>query len=1038
MWGFARAQSRTLTGVVKDSKSNEVMPGVNVILKGTSSGTITDANGEFSLTVNSDNDILIFSFVGYKKVELPVGTNTILQVGLETDAATLEEVVVVGYGEQKKSNVTGAISSVKAQDLQDLPNPRVEDALKGRTSGVMITSSSGQPGSSPSIYIRGVTSINDSSPLIVVDGVPISGGFDYLNSGDIESIEVLKDAASAAIYGTKAASGVILVTTKKGKAGALRVNISSYFGTQGPARKMNLLNATEYATLRNESMLADGVINNPSGVAGSTKYFANPAALGAGTDWQGQIFNNNAYIQNSELGISGGTDKSTYFASVGYFKQEGIVATSISNYKRVSVRLNSTHKINNWLRFGQTFSYAYTKSMGGFDPNGYYGGVLGSAINLDPTTPVVETNPNVFNDPSGIYPQGSDAALLIRDAHGNPYGISPLVGQEMVNPSAYIRTQQGNYGWGDKIVGNGYLEVEPIKGLKLRTTAGVDMGFWGGDSYRPYYYLSATSVNRTANTFSRNMNKGLNWVWTNTVSYTRSFNEHNVSVMIGTEARTLNQAFGVNGTLGTTSGISQASSFGTASMNWTTPPTNTQGGGYESQDYKISSIFARATWDYQGKYMVTGVIRRDGSSNFGANRHYGIFPSLSAGWTPSLESFWPQNNVVNNLKLRIGYGVNGNDNLGPFKYTSVLLGGYYPFGGSTLSGATFPYAIANPNLGWEQTMQLNYAFDAQLLNTLSLSVDVFTKKTTGMLMQVNPPAIVGAENAPWQNIGAMQNHGVEITLGYQKQIGQVGLDLKGNLTLVQNKVTNLGDNPFLKYGSIQSSAYEISRKTVGQPVNEFYGFKRLGLFQTQQQIDTHVNKDGQLLQPNAKPGDVIWADVNGDGKIDDNDRIFLGNPTPTSMFGFTIGVTYKNFDLKIFAQGVAGNKIYRGFRRLDIPTANYQKNALARWTGAGTSNWYPRMTDADPNGNLSRPSSFYLDDGSYLRVKTIQLGYNFPKSLLSKAAIQNARVYIGVNNLLTFTHYSGYDPEIGGGLFGQDHGIYPQARSYMVGFNMTF
>jgi len=1023
----ANEKSGILPTVIKvggkvTGENGEPLSGVSILVKGTNKGTSTDNNGSFSLVADKDA-VLVVSYIGYVPREIPIKGEQSINIKLVASSQVLDQVVVVGYGVQKKSVVTGAISSVKAKDLEDMPVVRLEDALKGRTSGVTVSSNSGIPGGASTVMIRGVTSINNFDPLYVVDGVVVAGGIDYLNAADIESIEVLKDAASAAIYGTKAASGVILVTTKKGKAGALRVNLSSYYGTQAPAKQLKLLNATEYAALRNES----------SAAAGNGILFPNLSTLGVGTDWQNTIFDNSAKIQNHELSFSGGNDKSTFFASFGFFQQDGIVAPSIANYQRFSVRLNSAHKMNSWLSFGENFSYAYTKSMGNLDANGYFGTPLSSAINLDPITPVIITDPAVLAQ----NPYANHTTSLVRDANGNPYGISPYVGQEMTNPLAYIQTQQGNYGWGDKLVGNAYLEIEFMKGLKLKSSIGGDLAFWGSENFKPIYFLSATNSNLTSTNFSRNMNKAFNMIFTNTLSYTKSIGLHNFSALGGVEARKMTQ-FGAGASY---VGL-PVNSFGDASMNFTIPATDMHGNGYESQPYNISSLFGRVTYDYDGRFLFTGIIRRDGSSHFGSNNVYGTFPSMSAGWILTREKFWPVNTPISFFKLRAGYGVNGNDNLSPFQYVSTISGvGTYPIGGQLVTGNA-PQTVANPSLKWEQTAQTDFAFDMIMFKDWNLTVDLFKKNTTGMLMQPSIPYYIGALQTPWANIGSMNNKGIEIELGFKKKVGQVGLDFKTNVTYIKNEVTSLGSTAFLTYGTMQSSAYEVSRKAVGQPINSFYGFQTLGIFQNAAEVNSYVNKAGGLIQPNARPGDFKWADLDGDGAITSADRTFLGDPTPHWMFGFTGSATYKDFDIRIFVQGATGNKIFQQLRRLDIPTANYSTKAMSRWTGEGTSNDYPRLIDSDPNNNFNNPSSFYLEDGSYLRIKTLQIGYNIPKNVLAKAKIQAARIYVSGNNLLTLTKYTGYDPEIGGTgggwLYSIDRGIYPQARSFMAGINLTF
>lgn len=1014
------AQTFTLKGLVTSAKDGQPLTGVTVVVKGTTRGSITDVEGKYSINIKN-GDIVTFSFIGMDTKSIPVASNQkVLNVSLTENIQHIDEVVVVGYGTQKKSVISGAITSVKAADLESMPISRIEQALQGRTSGLTIASSSGQPGASSTVRVRGTTSINGSDPLYVVDGVLIDvGGIDYLNQSDIESIEVLKDAASAAIYGTKAASGVILITTKKGKNSGLSVDYNAYYGTQAPARKLDLLNATQYATLRNESSLA----------AGGSILFPNPQSLGAGTDWQGTIFNNNAKIQNHEVSISGGNDKSTYYSSFGYFKQDGIVATAISNYERISLRFNSSHKVKNWLTFGNNLAYSYIKSQGGLGTNTEFGGPLSSAINLDPITPIVITDPTV----AGSNPYSTNP--VYRDANGNPYGISKYVGQEMTNPLAYIKTQDGNYGWSHNMVGNVFAEIEPIKGLKLRSSIGAKLAFYGGESFGQLFYLSATQSNLTNTSFSRNTNYGLLWNWDNTASYSRSFDKHNLSIMAGTGAQS-NSATGLSGTyLGL-----PVSSFSQASMNYSLPTANRIAGGWENQPYKLSSYFGRLTYDYAGKYLFTGILRIDGSSRFGSNNKYGKFPSVSIGWNPYLEDFWPKNEIVNTLKVRGSYGVNGSDNIGDFAFVSTIGGGRnYVFGNNGVVIGYSPNAPANPDLKWEQTVQTNIGFDATLFNNFSLTFDVYKKKTSGMLLQVQLPLYIGASGQPWGNIADMENKGIELELGYHGKVEGVKIDLKANGSYLQNKVTYLGaDKDFLTGANFQASAYEISRTAVGQPIGSFYGFETMGLFQTPADVANYKSSTGKVIQPNAKPGDFKYKDLNGDGAITSADRTYIGNPTPDFSFGFTANVSWKNFDLMFFGQGVAGNKIFQGLRRLDILTANYSTAALGRWTGPGTSNSFPRLTDSDVNGNFTNPSSFYLEDGSYFRIKTLQLGYTISNQIIKKVGLQKARIYVSSNNLATFTKYTGYDPEIGGGSYGIDRGIYPQARSFMVGVNVTF
>jgi len=1018
-FGLIYAQS-TIKGKVTDKTTNETLPGANIMVVGTTNGTVSDLDGNYTLQIPEGNRAIQVKFVGYQPVTRTItfakGETITLDWALEPDVNELEEFVVVGYGIQQKSVVTGAISGVKAKDLENMPISRLEQALQGRTSGVTITSSSGQPGASSTVRVRGTTNISNSDPLYVVDGTPVDvGGIDYLNASDIESIEILKDAASAAIYGTRAANGVIIVTTKKGTSGPMRVNYHTYFGTQSPAKKLDLLNATEYANIRNE-MLTN---------SGGQPLFANPEQFGEGTDWQEAIFNKSAKIQNHEFSVNGGNDRSTYYMSFGYFDQEGIVATDISRYKRLNLRLNSSHKINDWIKVGNNFGYSHIKSKGSLNTNSEYGGPLASAINLDPITPLVITDPTVANGtPYADFP-------VVRDANGNPYGISPYVAQEMTNPLAYIATHLGNYGWSDNFVGNFYAELEPIKGLKLKSDIGTKLAFWGGEGFTPIAYLnSATSYVKTS--FDRSQNQGLMWNWENTATYSRKFGRHDVSALIGTAAFVENSK-----------GISVSyknvpvDNFDDASMNYSVADEDRIGSGWEGADHKVASLFGRLTYNYDQKYLFNGILRRDGSSRFGSNKKFGYFPSVSIGWVVSKEAFFPELDWFNFLKIRGSYGVTGNDNIGDFRYLSTIGGGRnYTFNyDGTIVGYS-PNAPANPDLEWEQTSQSNIGFEATLFNDFRITFDLYDKSTTGMLQPIQMPAYTGADD-PTGNVASMTNKGVELELSYRFNVSDIEFDIKANGSYLKNEVTFISDDVDYRTGaSFQSSSYEISRLMVGQPIGVFYGFEVLGVFQSAGDIQNHTDANGNIIQPNAKPGDFKYADLNGDGAITSDDRTVIGDPTPNFSYGFTISAAYKGFDIMIFAQGVAGNDIYNGLRRLDITSANWTSDVLDRWQGVGTSNTFPRLVQGDPNKNFANPSTFHLSSGAYMRIKTMQIGYQLPKATVKKIGLNNLRVYVGANNLFTFTKYSGYDPEIGGGSYGIDRGFYPQARTFMAGVNV--
>lgn len=1018
------AQDITVTGKVTNKTNGEVLPGATVTVKGSSTATQTDANGLFKINVPKSGSVLVVTYSGMLEQEIPVVSGvTDYSVQLDSRVGSLNEVIVVGYGTQRKSNITGSISSVKAKDLENIPNGSITQALEGRVSGVTIMQNSGQPGSGSTVRVRGITTFNNNNPLWVVDGVVVdNGGIPYLNQSDIESIEVLKDAASAAIYGTRAAAGVILVTTKKGKSGRVNVSYNGYYGVSAPAKVLSLLNATQYAVLRNESAVA----------AGKPVVFSDVSSLGVGTDWQKAIFNNSAQRYLHEISLSGGTNASTYYFSAGIQDNEGIVATDISNYRKINLRLNSTHKLSNIFTFGQTLGYTYQKSTGLGNTNSEYGGPLSSAINLDPITPLVVTD--IASQPNAtIY----NNTYVIKDPNGNPYGISNYVGQEMTNPLAYIQPRLGQYNWSDDIVGNAYLEAAPIKGLKIRSTLGVKKAYWGNVGFTPLYFLSSTVSNTSKNNYQKGENRVFNWNVENTITYNKRLGDHDVTVLLGQGTYVENNG----GYVGITLYNLPITSYQDASFNFNIPINDRDGYTSEMTPHKIYSLFGRINYSYQDKYLLTGIIRRDGSTRFGPDKKFGIFPSFSAGWNVNREDFWPSNDIVNNLKIRGGYGVVGNDNSGDFMYISRVVGGFnYPIGNSgAVTTGYAPQTLDNPKLHWEETRSADVGFDATVVRNLTVGFDWFNKKTTGILRPVIIPAYVGVSSNPFDNVADMKNTGVELELGYRRNFGKVGFSVNANGSYIKNSVTYVArDTNFIGGDASFQSMGTITRTQIGQPYNAFFGYRRLGVFQNDQQIEAYTNKSGEVIQPNARPGDFIWADLNNDGKINDLDRTFLGSNLPKYTFGFTINLDYKGFDFTIFGQGVAGNKIFQGLRRLDILTSNYSTVAMSRWHGEGTSNDFPRLTDSDPNGNFSKMSDFYLENGDYLRFKVVQLGYTLPNKLFRGTGISRLRVYVTGENLLTLTNYTGYDPEVGGGVFGVDKGQYPQARSILGGLQLSF
>ncbi len=1016
------AQGVQVKGVVTSADDGQPIPGVSVVVKGTTNGTTTDIDGKFVVNAPG-NSMLVFSFVGMTTQEIQVNNQSVINVALATENTNIDEVVVVGYGVQKKSVITGAISSIKSKDLEKVAPGRVDQALQGRVSGVTIASNSGQPGDAATIRVRGVTTFGGgNNPLWVVDGVVVdAGGIGYLNQNDIESIEVLKDAASAAIYGTRAATGVILVTTKKGSEGNLTVNYNGFYGTSGPAKVLKLLNATQYGALMNERSLAGG----------GDVLFSDLSKLGAGTDWQKAIFNDNAQRYSHEISLSGGNSKSTFYASFGTQNQEGIVATDISNFKQENFRLNSTHKISKIFTFGQTLGYTHQKQVGIGNTNSEYGGPLSSAINLDPITPIVVTDATVAN--AAPY----SVNKVIRDNSGNPYGISSLVGQEMTNPLAYIQTRLGAYGWSDNFVGNAYLQAEIAKGLVIKSTLGAKLAYWGNQSFTPVYYLSATSQ-VLKNNYYKQTEKVFNWNIENTINYNKRIEDHNFTILLGQGAYVDNNGGGQSVTLYDL----PVSNYKDASFSFNIPDaTNRVGGAWDFVEHKLTSLFSRVNYDYKEKYMFTGILRRDGSSRFGANHKYGVFPSFSLGWVVTKEDFWKWNDIINQLKIRGGYGVVGNDAISDFGYLSTVTGGFnYTIGSSgAITPGYSPASLDNPDLRWEETSQANIGFDAQLLNSITMTFDYYKKKTTGILRPITIPGYVGVSSSPVGNIADMENQGIEFELGYRKKIGKLNFSVNGNIAYLKNKVLFIAsDANYISGDASFQSMGEVTRTQEGQSYNSFYGYRTAGIFQNWAEVNAYKNSSGGLIQPGAHPGDLRWVDNDGDGTITEADKTFLGTSIPKYTFGLTINLEYKNFDFMAFASGAAGNKIFQGLRRLDISNSNWQTIALSRWTGEGTSNSYPRLTSNDTNGNFTKMSDFYLEKGDYLRLKVVQLGYSLPSNLYKKIGASKLRFYLSSENLLTLTKYSGYDPEIGGGVFGIDKGVYPQARSFMLGVQLQF
>lgn len=1032
------AQNIQIKGTVVSGTDNEPLPGVNVVVKGnTSTGTITDFNGTFTLSAPADA-ILSISYIGFKSQEIAVKGHKDIKIVLQEDSETLDEVVVVGYGVQKKSVVTASIAKVSADDLASTAPVRMDNALKGLASGVTVTSSSGQPGAAAQIRVRGVGTIRTENgatdPLYIVDGMPLEGGLDYLNPNDIASIEVLKDAASGAVYGARAANGVILVTTKTGKIGKTKVTYDFSYGWQSAWKKRDVLNASEYALMINE-----GAIN-----AGIAPKFSDPYSYGQGTNWQDEVFNNNAPMMNHQVSVSGASEKVNYLFSLGFYTQDGIVGGNFdrSNYERLTLRSNTQYtlfdesKERNWLnslKVTSNLSYARIKSTN-FDDNSTWGTPLGSALALSPILNVYDETEEAIKAQFDKYGTTAEYTPVYDPRNGKLFSIPGEFG-EMSNPIAKL-SLPGDKHWSHKFVANFSAELQLWDNLKFKTSYGADLSFWGYDGYRPLYYLRSGESSTQSSAYSRKED-GTVWQLENVLMYDKSIDKHSFSVLLGQSAKKSSGSY----LYGSRNNITNYSRPYIDASTGLAANADRDAAGAPSVDATLASIFARASYNYDERYMLQVTVRRDGSSRFGPNNHYAVFPSFSLGWNLTNEKFMNKRpNWLTTTKIRLSWGKNGNENIGNFKYTVLTSPGNNAIFGSSenVINGVKASGLANPDLKWEESEQLDFGLDFGFFNNaLTFTADYYKKKTNGMLMEMNIPFYVG-EAKPIGNVGKMENSGIELEAAYKFRVSDWNFRVSANASYLKNKLIEYGnESGWENLDSFQGTG-DISRAENGKPFPFFYGYKTAGIFQNTDEVKAYKNDKGELLQPTAVPGDVRFVDVDGNGIIDANDRTDIGKGMPDWTFGFNLGVNWKNFDLNMMWQGTAGNDIYDATRRTDIATSNLPSWMLNRWTGEGTSNRIPRFVQGD-NVNW-QSSDLYVYDGSYLRLKNIQLGYTLPAALTQKVFISSLRFYVAAENLFTFTKYHGFDPEIssGGTSLGIDYGVYPQARVWTIGASLSF
>jgi TonB-linked SusC/RagA family outer membrane protein len=1004
--------------------------GVSVLVKGTTNGTVTDLDGRYSLSA-SQGQTLVFSYIGYVSQEIKVGANGTLNVALKEDTETLDEVVVVGYGVQKKKLVTGATVQVKGENIAKLNTTNPLQALQGQTPGVSIASTSGQPGSDMKVTIRGLGTVGNSGPLYLIDGV--GGDISTLNPADIESIDVLKDAASAAIYGAQAANGVVLITTKSGKEGKATISFDAYYGIQNVARKAQMLNAQQYMTIMDEQAVNEGKSPYDWNSINSI-YDANGNVYD--TNWIDSMFQNDAKTESYTLGITGGSATSTYALSLGYMNQEGIVGGSdVSNYSRYNFRINSDHKvIKDLLKVGEQVSFIYKKNNG-IGVGNQYNNTLRSAFGTSPIAPIYSDN-NIYDSP---YNDTSSSDWYNGD--GNPYGS--------------MMTNNNNQTKNATFSGNAYAELTPLKGLKIRSNFGVVYSSNEYRSFTPLYHFSVYSYNDTRTSVSQNMNHSLGMTWTNTATYDWKINDHAFNALIGMEAYRYEGTY-VGASQGSLKeGFDDWSHAFVSNGTETSTANGVSASGSPNDESRSVSYFARLGWNWKETYMINATLRADGSSRFASGNRFGYFPSVSAGWTISNEKFMENSKSwLDFLKLRVSWGQVGNQNIDNYQYLAPIknTNTHYLFGsGYSDSDAAdqlgknwgaYPSRLANADLTWETSEQTNIGFDARLLQSrLGVNFDFYIKNTKDWLVQAPILATVGA-GAPYINGGSVKNTGVELALTWNDQIGKdFTYNIGVNGAYNKNKVGEIPNEDGIIHGSsnqLYDNSPEFYRAENGKAIGYFWGYKTDGLFQNQQEINDWIAAGNGILQSDVQPGDVRYIDVNHDGVIDDNDKVDLGNGMPDFTFGFNLGFTYKNFDFSVVASGAAGQQIVQSYRGQTNKYANYTTAILDRWTGEGTSYKIPRVTEQNINWQFS---DLYVHDGDYLRISNITLGYDFAKILRCKA-ISQCRLYAQVQNAFTFTKYDGMDPEIGYGTdswaSGIDVGYYPRPRTFLVGVNLKF
>ena len=1019
--------AKTVTGKVLSASDNEPLLGATVIVQGKQGGSVTDLDGKFSIEAN-DGQTLVVSYIGFITQRVKVnGDNLVIK--LEEEANSLNDVVVIGYGVQKKKLVTGANINVKGDDIAKLNTSNPLQALQGQTPGMTIISQSGQPGSGLKVNIRGMGTINGSDPLYIIDG--IRGDIASLNPADIESIDVLKDAASAAIYGSQSANGVVLITTKSGKEGRAVVSFDGYVGWQNKPRSVKMLNAHEYMTILDEQAINSG--KQPyDWSAYKSIYNADGSVID--TDWVDQMFRKNAQTGSYNIGVTGGSKTGNYALTLGYMNQEGIVGgKDVSNYERYNFRVNSDWQVKPWLKIGEQVSFIYTKNRGVSVGNAY-NNTLKGAFGMSPLVPVYGKNNYKSPYLNTKFMDWQDVQAM-----GNPYGL--------------MMTNTNNENNAARFSANVYADAEWLKDLHFRTVVGYE--YYSSDyrNFTPIYEFSDYSRNINQTRVSQNASHNHQLTWTNTLSYSWKWKAHSLNALVGTEAYQFS-GIGVGAGQGKLkSGFDDWShayiSNGTASS----PEDGLSASGAPALKQRMFSYFGRAGWNWKETYMLNATLRADASSKFARGNRWGYFPSVSAGWLVSNERFWkPVANVLDYFKLRVSWGQVGNQNIGDLMFVSPITtaGVYYLFGNQYGAAAQAPFygayesRLANEKVKWETSEQIDLGFDARAIDgRLNINFDWYYKTTKDWLV-VAPILATAGTGAPYINGGDVKNTGVEVGLSWSDRIGKdLHYYVNVNGAYNHNEVGNIPTEDGIIHGTdgngqLYDNSTEFYRASNGRPIGYFWGYKTAGVFQNQQDINDWIASGNGVLQSDVQPGDVKYYDIDHNGVINDADKVNLGNGMPDFTYGFTLGFDYKGFDFNVTANGMVGNDIVQAYRNVGTKTANYTTEVLSRWTGEGTSNKYPRVTENNINWQFS---DLFIHDGSFLRVSNITLGYDFVR-ILKTQLFSQARLYFQIQNALTFTKYNGMDPEIGYGVnswaSGIDLGYYPRPRTILVGVNLKF